>query len=353
MGKPERGNNRLTGIFLIAVLAAGLFLALFDPALLRAPENRDFLGGGWTTGYKEAFERGLPIRKAAVQTIGALRYLLFREGEEGVLVGEGGWLFTSEEFACPPDGPQVMAENLGFVREVRDLLARRGIDLIVVLLPSKARIYADKLGRYRLPPCAAVRYEEFRHAVLELGIDCPDLLTALREARSREEVFFRTDTHWRPYGAAAAAAAAAEAGRPRLDRKSSPRSRYVTRRLGVRDFQGDLLRFVPLGRFQRILGIPSERVEVLETEAREESPLGLFDRPVIPVALVGTSYSAGRTWNFDGALKEALEADVLNLGAEGRGPFLPMRTYLSGQTFDQVPPDLVLWEIPERCLQEP
>lgn len=351
MRKLKGPHKRLPGVFLLSFLLAGFFLALFNPELLRAPANRDVLGGGWTAGYKDAFERRLPLRPAMLQAIGALRYLLFREGEQGVLVGERGWLFTAEEFACRPDGPRAMAGNLSYVREVRDLLARRGIDLVVLLLPAKARIYQDRLGRFKLPRCAASRYEAFRRGILDLQIGSPDLLTVFREARRQADVFLRTDTHWTPFGAREAAAATAEVARPKLEQKASPRSRYETRRVGERQFEGDLLRFLPLGRFQRVLSVHPDWIEEQETAGSDDSGLGLFDRPVIPVALVGTSYSTGKAWNFTGALQEALEADVLNLGAEGEGPFVPMRAYLSSETFEKIPPDLIIWEIPERYLE--
>jgi alginate O-acetyltransferase complex protein AlgJ len=81
--------------------------------------------------------------------------------------------------------------------------------------------------------------------------------------------------------------------------------------------------------------------------------LGLFDEVTIPVTLVGTSYSAGRPWNFDGALKEVLGADVLNVAAEGQGPLVPMQRYLDSPRFADAPPALVIWEIPERYVVLP
>jgi alginate O-acetyltransferase complex protein AlgJ len=71
------------------------------------------------------------------------------------------------------------------------------------------------------------------------------------------------------------------------------------------------------------------------------------------VALVGTSYSQDERWGFADALKVALGADVLNVAARGEGPFAPMRAYLEGETVVDVPPELVVWEIPERYLTIP
>ena len=78
------------------------------------------------------------------------------------------------------------------------------------------------------------------------------------------------------------------------------------------------------------------------------SGLGLFDTQTLPITLVGTSYSAVPTWGFDGALRVALGADVLNAAQEGRGPVLPLLDYLVNPAFAESPPELILWEVPER-----
>jgi alginate O-acetyltransferase complex protein AlgJ len=76
----------------------------------------------------------------------------------------------------------------------------------------------------------------------------------------------------------------------------------------------------------------------------------LFGDEKIPVALVGTSYSANPLWNFAGFLEEALQTDVINAAEEGQGPFETMKTYLASAAFRDNPPELVVWEIPERYL---
>lgn len=182
----------------------------------------------------------------------------------------------------------------------------------------------------------------------------PDLLTPLLEARAEAPVFLRTDTHWTPFGAQVAARALAAALRPALPEDSELfRAAYETRTLPPEPFEGDLLAFVPLGPLQH-LGPPPETLEPRTTEAvGEREQGGLFDTPEIPVVLVGTSYSAGERWNFAGALREALGADVLNVADEGLGPLPPMHAFLDAATLRDTPPELVIWEFPERYLPIP
>ena len=74
----------------------------------------------------------------------------------------------------------------------------------------------------------------------------------------------------------------------------------------------------------------------------------------LAVTLVGTSYSAkskSNVWHFDDALAQALGTEVLNAAQEGKGPILPMREYLKSQDRQDNPPQVVIWEIPERFLR--
>ena len=85
----------------------------------------------------------------------------------------------------------------------------------------------------------------------------------------------------------------------------------------------------------------------------------LFSSIELPeVVLLGTSFSADRRWNFDGALKQAFAVDIQNLAEQGQGPIAPMARFLSDYLPDHLPNQLqesdnlklVIWEIPERYL---
>jgi alginate O-acetyltransferase complex protein AlgJ len=183
-------------------------------------------------------------------------------------------------------------------------------------------------------------------------IEVVDPRAALRRARrSGTEVFLRTDTHWSPEGARVVAEAVAEELTPTLARRGIPQTAFHTRAADSVSHRGDLLRFLPLGPFDKLLGPGPDVVIRYETVPEEERGAGgLLDDPAIPGALVGTSYSANELWNFRGALSAALDMDFLTVAAEGEGPFAPMMGYLEGETIADQPPELVVWEIPERYL---
>ena len=340
-------GRRSAGWALLVILAGGFFLGLAglaDPVGSAGPRSgADLLRGERTAAWQRDYERRLPLRALAIRWWGALRYALFREGRPGVLVGADGWLFTTEELAAVPEEEAVLEEAAAAVAAVRDRLQEGGSGLVVALVPAKARLYPDRLGRYRFPAAAAVRYERFRRALEARGIAAPDLAAALREARAGGEVFLRTDTHWSPRGARAAAAALAGPGHRELAARGVAPTAYRTWRTETRAWRGDLLRFLPAG-------LPPEELAVEQTGEEDPVRLGLFDEVVIAVTLVGTSYSSAPLWNFEGALKESLGADVLNAAEEGQGPLAPMRAWLESEAARTHPPALVVWEIPERLI---
>lgn len=353
--KKRKLAQYIPGIFFSLVLAGGLCFTLIQPINFTGIKGAKLFSGEWMSRYQQRYESKFGLHDFAEQTWGFIRYFFFREGWPGVLVGKDGWLFTSEEFSYYPTAARQTEENLAYIQAARQRLAARQIELVIALVPDKARIYRDHLGRYQYPAYAAARYQDFRHKLLALGILAPDLEAALTVAKSREQVWLRGDTHWSAAGACVAAETLAAVIKPLLAKHQDvPRGRF---RLFIPEaelYEGDLARFIPLGLYRKLCRLKpdltcTQEAVPLKTEFSRSS-LGLFAAPQIPVTLVGTSYSAGKKWAFDAALEVYLESDVLNMAKEGLGSFLPMQLYLKSTTFVEVPPVLVIWEIPERYL---
>lgn len=321
------------------------------------------VSGAWLDGSAEAafmrdFEKAVPFKDAAIALFASTRYDLFGEGYQGVVVGKDGWLFSTEEFEpalSKREGFLPGPEETALVA-ARDALSARGIRLVVALVPSKSRVYADRLGGTRVPPAIEARYAGALGLLERLGIPAIDLQTAMSRARydtgdgadpKREELFLRTDSHWTPAGAQTAARAVAETVR-RLGVDLAP-MRVEAADSTPLEREGDLMSYMPKrGTTRR----PLPAIEILPGyETYVDSGAGLFGSPEIPVALVGTSYSADPAWHFEGFLKRELGTDVLNLSESGSGPFKPMDAALAADVLEASGVRLVVWEMPERYLR--
>lgn len=323
------------GITVLAVTAAA-------SALPYRPEpGRSVVSGEATRQFESHYDEQFPVKTLGTNVWGAIQYLLFGEGRSGVIVGREGWLYTQEEFREYSDAEQQIAAHLSLIERAQAELQQRGTELVVAVVPSKARLYPEYVED--AVPAAVHRdlYARLHAELRQRDITAPDLLDALARCKARNAVFLRTDTHWTPEGADCGANAIAAELAPVTAAQT-----FETEVLAPRPHAGDLMQFLPLApTFSALLPPPDLLVP--------RSTLGTADllgeAPAPQVVLVGTSYSADRNWDFDGALRKAMATDVLNLAESGRGPFEPMLDFLA-LPLAEASPRRVIWEIPERYL---
>lgn len=340
----------LPGVFMVAFLLTGLALSLFNQATYELPVNKSVLDGSWTATYQSNYEKGLAVQEPALNIWTALTFGLFREGRPGLIVGERNWLFVNEElFAFNPSALSYQ-NNLTFISSVARYLEGLGINVLIAPVPAKANIYPEHLGRYFVPESARARYDTFLNDLRALDIPSVDLRVPLQQARAEELMFLPSDTHWTPQGAKVSAASVSSIIREEQLVSSLGETPYRTVKIGKERHRGDLRNFLPFGFLEPVIDFPRDRLERFEAQRKNGFGGDLFAEVSIPVALVGTSYSADPRWYFEGALQVALGADVLNAATPGEGPFVPMVNYLSSPAFETTRPELVIWEIPERYL---
>jgi len=326
-----------------------------------------FIQGNWRAELESTFESSLPLSKTWRSNWYWLQYGFLGQGLPGLVIGTEGWLFTSEEWDPVPIQNQLMIQNL---IDARDQLNKKGIELLIVPVPAKHVIYQDFV-RSPLDRDFEHRYSHFLQLLQDLGIPGVDLeqyFLAHRNsvstgANDLESLFLRTDTHWTPQGSRLAAEGIARVVGS-LDLVETNQSWvFESHQRDLILYQGDLLGFLPekgsdtpgafslpglMNRF-RPLPIP-DQIPQYETSMISGPTLGLFDTPEIPVALVGTSYSAGEAWNFPGFLQEALGLDLISFAQEARGPWEPMVQALENPSLEELGVQLVIWEIPIRFI---
>lgn len=333
--------NRYTGPVLMtcAAILGAATLSRWEPTPLTP-----FSDGATQMALEDGLNKAVPIRDISISGWNSLRYSLFGEMLEGGVAGTDGWLYTAEEYRQPPAHIQRLADDIATLITDAQALTAMGIDVTITLVPDKARV-APQYTRHIRSAWIEERYDTIRDGLEEAGIRVVDLRPALYALGS--EAFLRQDTHWSAQGAKAAAQAiAAVIG-------EQGEAVFTTVETGTLPYNGDLTNFVAAGRFAEWLGLgPIDIPQFTTTQDTEgeDTALSLFgDSGPIAGALVGTSYSAVRHWNFLGALKEELQADILDYSTEGKGPFTPMQDYLAGLEAETAP-EFLIWEVPERYL---
>ena len=125
-----------------------------------------------------------------------------------VLIGEDNWLYVTrlhqiEDFQGlrKPEPIQLEAWKVHFQNK-RDWLAKHGIKYLYVIAPNKQTIYPEHLPNYinkiedktQLDHLVDYLDGEFADEIL-------DLRRPLQEARKKEQLYYRCDTHWNEKGA--------------------------------------------------------------------------------------------------------------------------------------------------------
>lgn len=297
-------------------------------------------GGLYQRAVEDRFNAVIPMRDLSANVFAAIKLGVFGQTSDGAMIAESGRLFTTEELVSPTSEFSFRTE----LASAHSALDAMGIALVPVIVPDKARIYAQDLGRARSDDLIA-RYGVALNTITEMGLTSPDLRDAFYAGTSNGDVFMRTDTHWSPQGAELAAKQIAET----LKQHPAERQEFLTLVLQDQPFRGDLISYADTGPFQPFVGPQTETLPVIETTAVDPVD-DLFGDVEIPVALVGTSYSARTEFNFEGYLKQETGLDLINYAVSGTGPFAPMRDFLNSDDLKSTPPQIVIWEIPERYI---
>jgi alginate O-acetyltransferase complex protein AlgJ len=339
--------------FLGILLGLGLW-SLGGLARFQRSAPMSLLDGHFTKALETHYDDAFPIKRLGTNLWAALDYKLFDEGRPGVVLGRDQWLYSDEEFEPVADSSRIEADNLALIGGVRERLQAQGVQLVLAILPAKARLYPEHFGKRRPATLHGELYQRFHAGVEQAGVFAPDLLAPLQRAKASGPVFLRTDTHWTPAGAEVVARQLSQAIASRHPLTGDAQG-FVTDSQAPAPYTGDLTRFLPLDPlFSQWLPAP-DLLAQRSTQADGAAPAAsadeaLFASQAIAVALVGTSYSANPHWNFLGALQQSLGRDVVNYAENGHGPLLPMLNYLQTDAFRDSPPQLLIWEFPERYL---
>ncbi|WP_027285289.1 alginate O-acetyltransferase AlgX-related protein [Rubritepida flocculans] len=258
------------------------------------------------------------------------------------VIGREGWLFPLWDRLDRLD-MGALRQVLQMQAEAIGILKRGGIETVILLLPSKGRVYRRFLPEgMRVSAEVDRRYGTVAAELGRAGALVPDLDTAFREAASSDPhwpLFFRTDTHWTPVGAELAAVRTARDMLSRLRLPPSPRpgtalGEFRMMRLAA----GDLLPFLP----------PAQRANY----GPEESPIrelaqgaggGLLEDDVADVQVVGTSNVQPR-FGFQPVLSNQIMRPVgLAWRPNNIGPYAALVEYLRGSEFRLRRPRVIVW----------
>ena len=310
-------------------------------------DNASALNGKATLQVESQLKEAIGLREEITQWWAKLVFTLFNEGKKGVIIGEGGWLFSREEYEWPKSARANIDKNVNTIVEFNQKLAAKDIQLALILVPEKVSIYTEFTDK----ESAHLAYSLYAEVARQLQGQHVNLVLPDRQLianKAAQPQFLRTDTHWTPQGANTVAQASADhlakwVGSVAFETELAPLSPH----------HGDLYNFIPIETAWLYNHIPPDNLAPPSTfvVTSEDDPFSgdLFgDVPELTTALVGTSYSANPAWNFHGYLQQAMALEILDYSKNGQGPLNPMEAFLSSSELEDGDITLVLWEFPVR-----
>ncbi len=158
--------------------------------------------GGWN-----GFQGDLWGQSRLISTYADIRLKLGDRVFPSVLVGKDGWYFYTAERTMDDyqNTFQINEEQLKNIRvgleKLNQRLTNKNKILILVIVPNKQTIYADKVPELIQPLSDSSRLEQLTALLEENGPPILiDLRPVLTSGRLERDVFYKTDTHWNDYG---------------------------------------------------------------------------------------------------------------------------------------------------------
>jgi len=345
----------LPGAALLAILLVGLASSLYTLFFKSGELARDTVSwpglanGETTSGIAHLLQKENPLGGPLVTTDRVVAWLA--AGDLGTQVRRGcdNWLFLTDELVLHADRAENLARHVRFVERVAAFLKQRRVALLVAPVPDKSRVEAAELCGVDRPAAIGGRLSEFQSRLRQAGIDVVDLQRPI--AASGGESYYRTDTHWNERAARAAAGAVAAALREQGMAPTQKAEFRVTTE-PARERVGDLIRLAGLDHVPWPLRPHGDRAAPTLIEQSAAANVGILDETPAPeLAVIGTSFS--QTSNFVPFIAMSLGAPVENLAKIGGGITNAAMSYFAKPEFTQSPPRVIVWEIPERMIEEP
>ena len=196
-------------IFLICLFIPVLFINR-EKGKISEEENRylaDFPDPFSREGFENWLNDNIGFRNTFVSLHANIMFHLFRlSPSQKIVIGKHGWLFyTGDNNLKIADGTYPLTEeNLNDIvkgqQKIKDYLKTINCEYYLILPPSKVSVYYEYLrGNYEIKDTPADIVE--RELKDKTDVDVINLKLALFEAKKKDKVFLKTDTHWNQLGA--------------------------------------------------------------------------------------------------------------------------------------------------------
>lgn len=272
MRQEQRVQLCLVATFLLLLLSVPVSQTIVEWRRQQPLQAAELFQGAPTEAHLRRFESRLEQQSFLARQVRPLvqlgQWVVLGDPGDKALLGCDGWLFYKPGVRYLSERPPASAKLVGgpgdtargskeavsavadvvrAVREYRDQLARRGIELLVVPVPNKESIYPENLRcGAEAKPWVCEQTEQVLTGLQEAGVEVVDLFAVFGRMKEQTgemgSLYLAQDSHWSPLGMQKAAAAVAQRLKE-LNWVQAGSVGYETQRVTVRR-HGDILRMM-------------------------------------------------------------------------------------------------------------
>jgi hypothetical protein len=344
-----------TGFFLALIYCVPLAQTVLEASRGHWPRFLEVFTAAPTRANLRAYDKELEddslVTQAVRPWIQYSQFRLFGDAGEKVLMGRDGWLFYRPDLRYLVE-PAEVEDPLRAIVDFRDQLAARGIRLLMLPVPGKPSLYADRLTRRVNGDPVFSPTRGLISRLRSAGVETLDLFALFERLGSRAHPYYLLrDTHWS--GEAARIAAEFTATRLQdLGWMSRGDSRYEVRPLLV-SRRSDIARMTRAPLIEA--SFSPEAVDCEQViDATNGLPYG--DDPSSPVLVLGDSFlrmyqtDEPRSAGFIAHLARALRRPVISVVNDGGASTL-VRQELARRAQLLRGKKVVIWEFVERDIR--
>jgi alginate biosynthesis protein AlgX len=268
-----------------------------------------------------------------------------------LIPGKNGWIFRTEnDFRADYT---LNDKTKKYLVSLTQALKSKGSDLVIVFPPARGLIHSDELLRqykrkYDMEKPAAL-WDNYENSVAEMqraGI----AVVGIKKNEAIPDYFYKRNHHWSASGSRLTAQKTAQLIKLLPSYQSLPKIKFRTVNQEAKPYDSSFEKA-----FRKICGtkVPNEiaasYTTISDSSGAALNETSLFDDNSDPeVVLLGTSNSIDETSsaNFEGFLKEALSADILNNAFIGGGIDTGIMSYLNSEHYKKGHGKVLIWEVP-------
>ena len=265
--------------------------------------------------------------------------------------GHDGYIFRSGKLH--KTGYILKKDNQDIFKIFAHALKDVGTQIILVYPPHRPLVHADKIKAKDIKSFDFTAEKQrlyrknYNQSLEDLNAG-PFIAVGYDPSVSDTQLYYKTDHHWHPHLSRKIADKVAD-----IIKNHEFYKEIALKTLVLKVQKAKTITGVYKTSFKKICGTALEgelipRYQAVSDQADPVSEQDLFEDKQEDIVLIGTSNSAlpKDLANFQPFLEVALQARIVNYAENGDGILNPLKNYLQSESFQNHPPEFLIWEVP-------